>query len=343
VTSIPRLVALSLAVVLAGCGGESPPPSEPEPAPADAQDIDAPSGPLTVAAASAGRALADVADAWYAETGSRIRLVDIATPEREEADLVIFDSVADAWDDAEQDGLRPVYSAIVDASVDSTLQDSESRWVALATRARVVVYHEPSVSSEDLASITGYASLGDERWLGRLCLSRSQQGGNQMLVAFLIDELGVREAELAVRRWRDNLATRLFVDDDALLAAIATGECTVGIAGSNRAAAAPATSDIAALWFESQAAIVFDATVAGVTRHAHDADAAQRFLEWLTTPTPNALLAMPRLDFPVNAEAPVAQALTDLPVDPGTVATPLSDLAFLLEESARLRERARYP
>jgi iron(III) transport system substrate-binding protein len=336
-------MVLCLAIVVAGCGGEPPPPTSPEPETADAPVAEAPSGPLIVAAAGAGRGLADIADAWYSETGSRIRLVDVGDPEREKADLVIFDSVADAWEDAEQDGLRPVYSAIVDAGVDATLRDSESRWVALATRARVVVYHRPSVSADELASIIGYASLGDEQWRGRLCLSLSQQGGNQMLVAFLINELGVREAELAVRRWRDNLATHLFADDDAMLAAIATGECAVGIAGSNRAVAAPATSDIGILWFESPAATVFDATVAGVTRHAHDADAAQRFLEWLTTPTPNALLAMPRLDFPVNADAPLAASLADLPVDAGRVATPLSDLAFLLEESARLRERARYP
>ena len=340
---MPRWMALGLAFVVAGCSSESPPPTSPEPLPSDAPVAETPSGPLVVAAAGAGRSLADIADAWYAETGSRIRLVGVDDPEREEADLVIFDSVADAWEDAERDGLRPVYSTIVEDSVNQTLRDSESRWVALATRARVVVYHRPSVSADDLASIIGYASLGDERWRNRLCLSLSRQGGNQMLVAFLINALGVREAELAVRRWRDNLATRLFADDDAMLAAIATGECAVGIAGSNRAVAAPATSDIGTLWFESPEATVFDAMVAGVTRHAHDADAAQQFLEWLTTPTPNALLAMPRLDFPVNAEAPLAASLTDLPVDAGQVATPLSDLAFLLEESARLRERARYP
>ena len=304
---------------------------------------DAPRGPLVVAAPGGGKRLADVAAAWQSETGSRLRLVDVDATAREEADLVLFDSVADAWDDAETDGLRPVYSDVLSANVVPALRDSESRWAALSTRARIVVYHEPSVSTGDLASISGYGSLGDERWRGRLCLSLSRQGGNRLLIAFLIRELGVREAELVVRRWRGNLAGSFLADDDALLAAVAAGDCVIGIADSNRVFAAPATSDIRAKWFDTPEATLFDASVAGVSRHSADADAAQALLEWLTTATPNALFAIGRLDFPVNADAPLSATLDGLPVKRGDSSVPLSELAFLLDEADRLRERARYP
>jgi iron(III) transport system substrate-binding protein len=267
--------------------------------------------------------------------------VDVAG--RASADLFVANSVADIWAFAEDDELRPVYSAVVDANIDTSLRDSESRWVGLATRARIVIYNDTLVTDDEVATLQNYASLRDERWRGRLCLSSSRSGGNRLLIAHLINTHGVREAETIARGWRANLATTIFADDDALLAAMAAGDCAIGIADSNRIYAIPGSTDVSAHWFSAPDATVIDASVAAVSRHANDAAGAQQMLEWLTTPTPNALFAIRQLDLPANADAPSSSTVADLPVTRGSAPVPLSELGFLLEEADLLRERARYP
>ena len=332
----------ALAVLLVACGADTPPQAPPPVTPDEPATTET-DGPLVIAAPAGGRALTDVIDAWRQESGERARLVSVDTPERKEADLFVSDSVGDIWSLAEDDELRPVSSAVVNQNIDVTLRDSESRWVGISTRARIVAYNEAAVTPEELASVGNYASLRDERWLGRLCLSSSRSGGNRMVIAQLIREHGVREAEMIVRGWRANLATTVYADDDALLAAIAAGDCAIGIAGSNRIFAIPGSSAVGAHWFEPPATTVIDAAVLGISRHATDADGAQRLLEWLTTPTANALFAIGRLDLPANSNATIATAISDLPVDRGSASAPLSELAFLLEEADLLRQRAGYP
>ncbi len=65
-----------------------------------------------------------------------------------------------------------------------------------------------------------YAALGDDIWRGKLCLSSSQVPGNRTLVAFLIRQYDLRDAEIVVRKWRANLATDVFADDVSLVGAI---------------------------------------------------------------------------------------------------------------------------
>lgn len=332
-----RFAALAIcAGLLVACSSESP-PAEPAPAAETAQPAAPPAGPLVIEASRPPQMMIPVLDAWRSETGGQFELA--AQDEAGSgADIVIHDSLADTWDVAEADELRPVFSDTITRNIDGRLRDSESRWVGLSKRARVIVYNPATVGSEELATLDGYEALRDDLWRERLCLSSSDVGGNRLLVARLLARHGAREAELIVRAWRENFARQVLVDDASLLEAIADGSCAIGIADSNDAVV---TDGVSIHWFERPAATLVDITAAGVSRHASDADMAAALLEWLTEPTPNALFAIQDLELPANGEAPAGNLVSDH-VSRLSEPDSLSNLGFLIEEADLLVERARY-
>jgi iron(III) transport system substrate-binding protein len=340
------LVTLALA---AGCEHETQEPV------ADAAQDEAPRGPLVVYASHDAARTATVLSAYRSETGVRFQFLSDEMAEKEtrlgnprlmpEVDLFVAASIAELWAAAEADALRPTRSAVIAGNIIPALRDPESRWVALAIRARIVVYNSELVSEEKIASVKNYGSLGEEMWRDSLCVASSRVPGNRSLVAFLIRQHDLRQAEIIVRKWHDNHTASIFESDVELLQAIDAGECAVGIADSNVLAslkAARPETVVRPYWFDMPGNTMFDISGAGVTRHAADPDGATKLLEWLTTRDPNALFATGDFEFPANAEAQVGAAIA-LWSQYMTEPAPLADLGFLQEEADLLIERARYP
>lgn len=342
-TLMPAL--LSGALLVAACGGDAR-----QPAATTAADA---VKPVVVFASGDTAGISAALDAWRAATGNSYQLLTDDLPPgvrrnpavKPEADLFVAGSLAEVWTVAEADSLRPVFSERIGANVDVAYRDPESRWVALSRRARIVAYNTGRVEQDALSRVDGYASLADDSWAGQLCVSSSAVPGNRALVAFLISRHGEREAELIVRGWRENLATLVLADDNALLDALADGRCAVGLVDSaSLAAFAGANPDapVAAHWFPDTSGTLTDISAAAVTRHAVQADAAGELLEWLTGSEANAVFAGRRFEFPVNDAAALATAVAawsgQLPQSSDYAA-----LGFLLEEAELLTERARYP
>lgn len=311
--------------------------------------------PLAVYAAMPRARVQSVLDAYTVETGRKIQLVagnndvwHVPTKNLESlpaADLFLAGSLSELWQIAEMDGFRPMISESIENNILPALRDPESRWVALTKRLRIVFYDKGQLNAEEIEHVSDYASLGKEIWKGKLCLSSSQVAGNQSLIAHLIDKYGVRNAEIAVRQWRANLALPPFPDDAALVRAVAEGQCAIGIADLNvllaHAAANPATS-LAHQLFATSVETLVDVSGAGVSRHAHDPDGAAQLLEWLMSAPPNALFAALNREIPINPNAPRAVAVVDW-TEHISATESLSNLGYLLEDADRLTERARYP
>ena len=94
-------------------------------------------------------------------------------------------------------------------------------------RARTIVYNTERVKGTK--DIVNYEGLAQKKWKGRLCLRTSKKVYNQSLVAMLIAQHGKTKTEKIVRGWVENLATKVFANDTAVLKAIAAGQCDVGI------------------------------------------------------------------------------------------------------------------
>jgi len=342
-------------LVAAGCGQDATEPvvaAQPAVAPpSKIQSV----RPVVVYATSGRAELVDVLDAYRAETGAAYVILGeevVRTPnlldlpqQLPKTDLFIASSFAELWSVAEDDGLRPTFSDVISSNIPAGLRDPESRWSALSARARVIAYNPELVSAEEIADVQAYSALGEDIWKDRLCVSSARVAGNRSLVAFLIRQNGVREAEVIVRRWRANFGNSIYNSDADLLKAISSGSCAVGIVDNNSLqnhAGGSLQSAIAAHWFENGDELLIDIRGGGVSRHAANPEAAVELLEWMTSRDGNALFAIRQKEFPANSESPMATALTPRSEYLREVDS-LSSIGFLQEDAIKLIERARYP
>ena len=237
------------------------------------------------------------------------------------ADVLLTPSVLGVWRAAEEGALRPNYSEIVASHAPAWLQDPDKFWVALSYRNASLVFDANQVDADDLK---GYATLADEVFRRKLCLSSSTLAINRAVIAMLIRKLGVRETELAVRGWVANLAMPVFDSEQQLMDALASGDCAVGIVSSSSVAQHPDSALQSITPLETYAEI----EGIGIARHARNPDGAIMLVDWLLSDEIQAR----------HATALSVIAVTANPENGNQVA----HVAAGDEDARKLAERARY-
>lgn len=291
-------------------------------------------------------------DRYTAETGMPVRFVtDDAGPLIERlaaeganspADILMTVDAGELWHAADRGLLQSIDSPTIDANIPESLRDPQDRWVGLSVRARTIVYSTERVKPEELSD---YASLADPRWRGKLCLRTSKKVYNQSLVAMLIAESGEAQTEAVVKGWVANLATEPFSNDTLLMEAIAAGQCDVGIVNTyyfGRLLRDQPDLPIKLFWADQAAnGVHVNVSGAGVTAHAPHKQAAQKFLEWLSTPEAQSLFAGLNLEYPASPAVkadPAVLAWGDFKPSPMNVAK----AGELQATAVKLMDRAGY-
>ena len=307
---------------------------------------------VTVYSARAEQLIKPIFDAYTAETGVQIQYTtDSEQPliqklkaegEASTADILLTVDAGNLWYAADQDVLRPTYSETLEANIPAHLRDPENQWFAMSVRARTIVYDPRAV---DPTELTGYADLADEKWRGRLCLRTSAKVYNQSLVATMIEQLGERETELAVRGWIDNLATDVFSNDTKLIQAIEAGQCQVGIVNTyylGRLQAENPDIPVAIFWPSAETGGVHvNVSGAGVTRHAKNPEGAVALLEWMSGETAQRMLGGDNYEYPANpsvAPADLVASWGEFEASTMNVVT----AGVNQEQAVKLMDRARY-
>lgn len=237
------------------------------------------------------------------------------------ADMLITPSAAGMWRVAEAGQLRPNYSAVMAENVPAWLRDPDKLWTALSYQKAVLVYDPQQI---DVGDLTAYEDLAAEEFRRKLCLSSSELSLNRAVIAVLTSKLGARDTELAVRSWVANLAQPVFASEELLLRALVSGECAVGIMSSATAAGISDNN----LQAHEVAQTTVDIEAVGVTRHAHNPEAAIALIDWMLQKDFQTRHAAQTTAFPVLPEAEGDHNVTT--VASGQV------------EAAKLAERARY-
>jgi iron(III) transport system substrate-binding protein len=289
--SVFRWVAIVLVLGLSGCARG---PSE-----------------LVVYSARNEEHIKPIFDKYTDETGEKIRLItDDAGPLLERmaaeganspADMLITVDAGVLWSAAERGLLRAVESKVLDENIPEHLRDPQRRWYGLSVRARTIVYSTERVKPEELGT---YESLTDPKWRGKLCLRTSKSVYNQSLVAMLIAQHGEPKTEAIVRGWVANLATTPFANDILLMQAIVAGQCDVGIVNTyyfGRLQREDANIPIKLFWADQSGdGTHVNISGAGVTAHTRNADKSLKFLEWLSQPESQAMIAGVDLEYPAS-------------------------------------------
>lgn len=252
-----------------------------------------------------------VFDAYTAETGVKIKFItDKEAPlmqrikaegENGVADLLLTVDAGNLWQ-AEQMGiLQPIESAIIERNIPPQYRASSHDWTGLSLRARTIVYATERVKPEQLST---YEALADKDWEGRLCLRTAKKVYNQSLTATLIENHGEAKAEQIVKGWVNNLSTDVFSDDNAVIQAVAAGQCDVGVVNTyyyGRLHAQNPDLPVKIFWpNQADRGVHVNLSGIGLTKHAPHPEAAKKLVEWMTGEQAQKLFADINQEFPAN-------------------------------------------
>ena len=242
---------------------------------------------------------------------ARLRAEGAASP----ADVVLLVDAARLWR-AEVDGMfRPVKSAVLEKAIPANLRakptDEGTAWFGLSTRARVVVYDKLKVKREDVDT---YEELAAPVNKGRVCTRSGAHPYNLSLFGAMVEHIGPQKTEAWLKGLVDNMARTPKGGDTDQIRAVASGECGVALTNTYYLArlmrsAKPEDQAVAArvgVVFPNQTSWGTHLNIAGgaVARHAKNAAAAVKFLEYLTSQQAQAHFA------DGNNEWPVAQGVS---------------------------------
>ena len=325
--------AILLALSLSACSGNDNAPADGADATAAAdagQDAGADAaangeaGELVVYTSRNEQLVKPLFDRYTEETGVEITyMTDKAPPlmerlkaegSRTPADVFITVDAGNLWQAANMDLLQPIESEVLEANIPENLQDPENRWFGLSVRARTIIHNPERAPASELST---YEDLADPKWKGRLCLRTSGAVYNQSLVATMMATLGEEETERVVKGWVENLAAPPMGNDNAVIEAIASGRCDVGITNTyylGRALKQDPELPVTVFWpnqAEGGRGVHVNVSGAGVVKHSDQPEAAQAFIEWLSGGTAQELFAGENLEYPANPEIPMADLISE--------------------------------
>lgn len=350
-----KFTLLSAALILVGTTACNRQEAAPQASPVDAQASQpVPGKELVVYTSRNEQLVKPLFDRYTAETGTKITyLTDKAPPlmerlraegNRTQADVFITVDAGNLWQAANLGLLQPVQSAALEANIPAQLRDPQKRWYGLSVRARTIV-HDPKATPA--ASLTTYEDLADPKWRGKLCLRSGKSEYNQSLVATMMSTLGPERAEQVVRGWVANLAVPPFANDVAVIEAIASGRCGVGIVNSyylGRQQRENPTLTVAPFWpnqGDAGRGVHVNVSGAGVTAHSDNVEGATAFIEWLSSEQAQALYANENMEYPANPKvqaAPIVEGWGDYKADVINV----SEAGRLQAEAVKLMDRVGY-
>ena len=209
------VVALGVAAVVAGCGGD------------DGEQLTVYSG--------RHYGIETAFEEWSDETGIDVEFLTgndaelreriAAEGEDTEADVYLTVDAGNLWAAAEDDLFQPLDSTVLDESIPEQLRDPDNRWFGLAVRARTIVYNTDLIDEADVP--TTYEELAEPEWEGRICLRNANNDYQQSLVASMIAADGEEATVETLRGWAAN--ADIYANDVELLEAMAAGACEVGV------------------------------------------------------------------------------------------------------------------
>lgn len=260
------------------------------------------------------------------ETGIKVNVVEGAAPELIErlkregastpADLFITVD-GGILNTAKVEGLlQPVESSVVDTQVPADLRDTDSHWIGLSTRARVIVYAKDRVDPSELST---YEDLATDKWKGKLLVRSSTNLYNLSLLASLISINGEEETE----KWAAGIANNLARDpeggDRDQAKALVAGVGDVAIMNTYYVGRMSVSDDPEEVKVAEQVGVFFpnqettgthlNISGAGLVKHSKNKENAIKLIEFLTAPEAQGIISEANFEYPVNQEAKLPELL----------------------------------
>lgn len=297
-----------------------------------------------------------ILDRFTEQTGIRVNLVTGGADElitrlelegrNSPADILLTVDVGRLHRARELNLLQPLHSDVLNNAVPERYRDPEGYWYAMSLRARVLVYNRSAVSPDELSS---YAALTEPQWRGRICIRSSSNIYNQSMVAAMISRQGVETTENWARGLVANFARSPQGGDRDQISAVAVGQCDVAIVNTYYLAGmmqSPVARDrrtaesVGLFWPDQDAdGVHVNASGAGLTRTAPNAEAARQLLEFLAGEEAQTWYAEANNEYPVREGIKTSTILSGWGEFRGEDIA-LEDLGTYNAEAVRLMDRA---
>ncbi len=270
-----------------------------------------------------------------------------AEGDRSAADLLMTVDIGNLIDLVDGGVTQAVQSAELTAAIPAGLRDPGNQWFALSTRARVLYADR----AQTFGSNFTYEQLADPKYKNKVCIRAGQHPYNTALVAAMIAHAGEAKTETWLRGVKANLARKATGGDRDVARDILGGICDVGLANSyyvgHMKAAVPGTD--ARKWgdaiqvlkptFGADGGTHVNVSGAAVAKHAPQRDNAVKLLEYLVSPTAQAIYAKANYEYPVREgvalDPIIAQTIGTLKID----ALPLVEIARHRKQASLLVDK----
>ena len=294
-------------------------------------------GALALLASSSGVSLAQEAElnlysarhyatdeALYADftraTGIRINRVDAddagilsrlkAEGSSSPADVILLVDTARLWKGEVEGLFKPIHSKLLEKAIPEHLRartrTEGTSWFGFSTRARVIVYDKSRVKPEDVDS---YEKLALPVNKNKLCARSGSHPYNLSLFGSMLEHLGAPATEIWLKDLVGNMARTPKGGDTDQIKAVGSGECGIALANSYyvaRLLRSGAQQDQALMQrvgviFPNQASWGTHMNIAGgaVAQYAKHPANAQKFLEYLASPSAQSYFADGNNEWPV--------------------------------------------
>ena len=214
--------------------------------------------------------------------------------------------------------LASISSLKLDKNIPSHLKSVDNTWFGLSKRARIIVTSNERVP---IGSIKNIEDLSDPRWNNKICSRPGSHVYNRALLASVIAEHGIDEAEKWAQGLVSNLARRPQGNDRAQVKAIYYGQCDIAIInnyyfGKLKYSKDPDQREWAKslnLIFPNQAKGERGAHInisgGGVAKYSKNKVGAIKLLEFLTGATAQKLYGDINFEYPVNPSIKASEEL----------------------------------
>ncbi|MDG0817873.1 extracellular solute-binding protein [Bdellovibrio svalbardensis] len=226
----------------------------------------------------------------------------LAGVDNKKADLVHLKD-ADLLNIVSVKGLTTDLNADTLTILPNHLRDTSNQWAGLLKRARIIYYNSDYVSAADVQT---YESLGDAKFIDKLCLRQKKAQYTMSFNAFLLGSWGVEKTTRVLNAWAVNSETIPLIEKDleGVIQTVESGNCWVGVANTyyfmRHLKAVPNTKIVAVM--PNQNDIGAHVNVDGITilKSSGKQAQAQVFAKWLLSEKAQATLSQITDKFPAN-------------------------------------------
>ncbi len=252
-------------------------------------------------------------DTFTEQTGIKVNLVEGKNDELLErikneggnADVLIMVDAGRLWRAEEANLLQPTTSTLLEEKLPDSLRHPEGLWFGLTRRARVIVYNKDRVQPDQIST---YEDLAKPEWKGRVCVRSSSNVYNQSLLGSMIESQGAEETEAWAKGLVSNFARDPEGGDISQIKSVAAGQCDVAIANHYYVARLANSEKAEDQDITAKTTVVFpnqsdrgthvNISGAGVVVNAPHKENAIKFIEYLASPSAQAVFADSNNEYP---------------------------------------------